>query len=76
MPAEEEGEKKKVFNIYEHSWTKPGNQKSLTQWFFKQKRSPAQHEHSQKDLASKGLNFVIEHLIKGRDHHVFHRISD
>jgi hypothetical protein len=75
-PAEEEGEaKKKAFNVYEHSWTKPGNQKNLSQWFFKQKRNPAVHEHAQTDLSSKGLSFVVEHLAAGRDHSVYHHIT-
>lgn len=35
-PAEEDGEaKKKAFNIYDYTWTKPGNHKNMSQWFFK-----------------------------------------
>lgn len=64
-----------MFNIYDYNWTKPGNQKNLSQWFFKQKRSPAVHEHSQSDLAGKGLAFVFEHLSTGREASVYHRIT-
>lgn len=45
-PAEEEGEpKKKAIDIYEHSWTRLGNPKNLSQWFFKLKKSITKKEN-------------------------------
>lgn len=39
-PPEEEGEpKKKELNIYEHKWTKPGNRKNMSQWFYQWKNN-------------------------------------
>lgn len=35
-PAEGEANKKK-FDIYDYEWSKPGEYKNLSQWFFKSK---------------------------------------
>lgn len=49
-PAEEEGEaKKKALNIYDFSWTKPGNSKNLSQWFYKLKKNVSKTESKAND---------------------------
>ena len=44
-PPEDDGEpKKKALDIYEHKWTKAGDPKNLSQWFFKVKKNVTKKE--------------------------------
>lgn len=73
-PAEEEGEpKKKALDIYEHKWTKAGDPKNLSQWFFKVKKNVSKKEVDPMDCF-KCFGDVIEEVAKSRDACVYQTI--
>ncbi len=43
-PAAEGEVKKSAFCVYDYAWTRPGNQKNLSQWFLREKKDAVRSE--------------------------------
>jgi hypothetical protein len=66
--------KKKAINIYDYEWTKPGNQKNLSQWFFSLKKHISKGQSNSKDLYN-SFREVIKALSESKAISIYHKVD-